>query len=270
MIEARELRKTNPGGAAVVPDGVDENAGLARPTKAMNIVVFGANGPTGQLVVRQGLADGHAVTAVTRHPETFSLRHERLKVLRGDVLDPASVEQAVAGHDAVLSSLGVPYSRKAITVYSEGVAHIVEAMKRTGVRRLACVSSSATDPAVRFMDTGGGFFFERMLKPLITLTIGRTMYADMGRMEALVMTSELDWTIVRPSGLFDTPAVSDYQMAEEHIRGRFTARADLADCLLRQLTSDKYLHKAVAVATFAVQPTLLELIRKEAFQSSTK
>jgi putative NADH-flavin reductase len=270
MIEARELRKIDPGGAAVVADGVDENAGLARPTKAMNIVVFGANGPTGQLVVRQGLADGHAVTAVTRHPETFSLRHERLQVLRGDVFDPASVEQAVAGHDAVLSTLGVPYSRKAITVYSEGVAHIVEAMKRTGVRRLACVSSSATDPAVRFMDTGGGFFFERMLKPLITLTIGRTMYADMGRMEALVMTSELDWTIVRPSGLFDTPAVTDYRMAEGHIRGRFTARADLADCLLRQLTSDQYLHKAVAVATFAVQPTLLELIRKEAFQSSTK
>ena len=255
MIEAPELRQTNPGGVG---------------PKAMNIVVFGANGPTGQLLVGQALAGGHAVTAVTRHPGAFSLRHERLQVKQGDVFDPASVEEAVAGHDAVLSTLGVPYSRKAISVYSEGVAHIVEAMKRTGVRRLVCVSSSATDPAVRFMDTGGGFLFERVLKPLITLTIGRTMYADMRRMETLVMDSELDWTIVRPSGLFDTPAVTNYQMAEGHIRGRFTARADLADCLLRQLTTDQYLHKAVAVATFAVQPTVLELIRKEAFQSRTK
>jgi putative NADH-flavin reductase len=270
MIEAHELRETNPGGVAVVQDRVDENAGLGRPRRSMTIVVFGANGPTGQLLVRQGLADGHAITAVTRHPETFSLRHERLQMLRGDVFDPASVEQAVAGHDAVLSTLGVPYSRKAINVYSEGVAHIVEAMKHTGVRRLVCVSSSATDPALRFMDTGGGFFFERILKPLITLTIGRTMYADMGKMETLVMNSGLDWTIVRPSGLFDTPAVTAYQMAERHIRGRFTARADLADCLLHQLTTDEYLHKAVAVATFAVQPTVLELIRKEAFQSRTK
>jgi hypothetical protein len=72
------------------------------------------------------------------------------------------------------------------------------------------------------------------------------------------------------SGLFDTPAVTNYQMAEGHIRGRFTARADLADCLLRQLTTDEYLHKAVAVATFAVQPTVLELLRQEAFQSRTK
>jgi putative NADH-flavin reductase len=270
MIASQELRETNPSGVAVVRDGLDELAGVARSQKSMNIVVFGANGPTGQLLVRQGLADGHAVTAVTRHPETFSLRHEMLQVVRGDVYDPASVEQAVAGQDAVLSTLGVPYSRQPISVYSEGVAHIVEAMKRTGVGRLVCVSSSATDPAVRFMDTGGGFFFERVLKPLITLTIGRTMYADMERMEALVMASELDWTIVRPSGLFDTPAVTDYQMAEEHIRGRFTARADLADCMLRQLTTDEYVRRVVAVATFAVQPTVLELMRKEAFQRRTK
>jgi putative NADH-flavin reductase len=255
MIEAPELKETTS------VDGV---------RKSMNIVVFGANGPTGQLLVRRGLAEGHAMTAVTRHPEAFSLRHENLQVLRGDVFDPESVEQAVVGRDAVLSSLGVPYSRKEITVYSEGVGHIVQAMKQTGVRRLVCVSSSATNPAVRYMDTGGGFFFERILKPLITVTIGRSMYADMRKMETLVMKSELDWTIVRPSGLFDTPAVTNYEIAEGHIRGRFTARADLADCMLRQLSSDEYLRRVVAVATFDIQPTVLELMRKEAFQSRRK
>jgi putative NADH-flavin reductase len=270
MTEAHELSDNHPGGVAVAEGRVDQPAGLSRPAKAMNIAVFGANGPTGQLMVRQALAEGHEVTAVTRHPETFSLRHDLLRVLGGDVFDPAAVEQAVAGQDAVLSTLGVPYSRKPITVYSEGVAHIVEAMKHTGVRRLVCVSSSATDPAVRFLDTGGGFFFERVLKPLITKTIGRTMYADMGRMERLVMDSELDWTIVRPSGLFDAPVVTAYQTAEGHICGRFTARADLADCVLRQLTTDEYLRKVVAVATFEGQPTVLELMRKEAFQSGKK
>lgn len=112
----------------------------------MKPVIFGANGPTGQLLTKQALAKGHTVTAVTRHPETFSLQHERLQVLRGDVYDLPSVEKAVAGQAAVLSTLGVPYSRQEITVYSEGIAHIIEAMKHSGVRRLGCVSSSATDP----------------------------------------------------------------------------------------------------------------------------
>src|SRR5216683_1018211 len=118
-----------------------EGDNIMKKRKMMKIVVFGANGPTGQLVTKQALAEGHTVTAVTRHPETFPLRHVRLQVLRGDVFDLASVEQAVAGQDAVLSSLGVPFTRKPIAVYSQSVANIVQAMQHYGVRRLVCVSS---------------------------------------------------------------------------------------------------------------------------------
>lgn len=232
----------------------------------MNIVIFGANGATGHILTKQALASGHVVTAVTRHPEAFPLQHERLRVLRGDVFDLSAVEQAVAGQDAVLSTLGVPFSRKPIAVYSEGMARIVQAMNRCGVRRLVCVSSSATDPQIRYLDSGGGFIFEKVLKPIVINTIGRTTYKDMERMETLVMNSQLDWVIVRPSGLFETPSVTNYQMAEAHINKQYTSRADLADCMLQQLTSDRYLCKAVAVATVSAQPSMLAFFGGEAFQ----
>jgi putative NADH-flavin reductase len=82
-------------------------------------------------------------------------------------------------------------------------------------------------------------------------------------METLVMNSQLDWTIVRPSGLFETPAVTDYQVAETHLRERFTSRADLADCMLQQLTNDQYLRKVVAVATVAVPSSMFQMIMRE-------
>lgn len=186
--------------------------------------------------------------------------------MRGDVFDLSLVEKAVVGQDAVLSTLGVPFSSKPITVYSQGIAHIVQAMNQYGIRRLVCVSSSAADPQTRYHDSGGGFFFEKVLKPVIINSIGRTMYEDMYRMETLMMNSHLDWTIVRPSGLFETAGVTDYQMAETSIRGTYTSRADLADCILKQLTIDQYLHKAVAVVTVAEQPKMLQMIMKEAFQ----
>ena len=85
----------------------------------MKIVVFGANGATGKILTKQALAAGHTVTAVTRHPETFPLHDVRLDVMGGDVFDLALVERAVAGQDAVLSTLGVPFSREPITIYSE-------------------------------------------------------------------------------------------------------------------------------------------------------
>lgn len=232
----------------------------------MNVVVFGANGPTGRLVTKQAIAGGNAVTAVTRHPETFPLRGGGLRVMQGDVFDPGSVDEAVAGQDAVVSTLGVPYGRKEITVYSQGTANILRAMRAHGVRRLACVSSSATVPHA---DPEGGFIFERMVQPFVTGVIGRTLYEDMRRMEALVQGSDVDWVIVRPSGLFDTPAVTDYRVAESHVKGHFTSRADLADVLLRQLTDDRFLHKALAVATVSEHPSMLKLIWKEGISKRT-
>jgi uncharacterized protein YbjT (DUF2867 family) len=56
----------------------------------MNIVCFGANGATGRILGRQALAEGHAVTAFTRHPEAFPFRDGRLQLAGGEVLDPAT------------------------------------------------------------------------------------------------------------------------------------------------------------------------------------
>ena len=234
----------------------------------MNIVVFGANGGTGRLLVRQALDAGHTVTAVTRHPETFPVTHENLTVLAADVYDPNAVDSAVAGHDVVLSALGVPYGRKPITVYSAGIANIIAAMERHGIPRLGCVSSSATDPATRYHDTGGGFFFEKVLKPIITKTMGKELYADMLRMEHLVQQSELDFTIVRPSGLFETPGVTEYVAAEIELPERYTSRADLAAFMLRLGEGDEYSRTSAAVATVSTHPRVIDLIRQEAFQRS--
>lgn len=95
---------------------------------------------------------------------------------------------------------------------------------------------------------------ENILKPIILNGIGRTASMDVHQMETLVMNSQLDWTMIRPSGLFETEAISPYHMAEGHVRGRFTSRADLADCMLQQLTTDEYLRKVVAVATALRMP----------------
>jgi putative NADH-flavin reductase len=228
----------------------------------MNIVIFGANGPTGRHLTKQALAKGHAVTAVTRHPENFPIEDPCLRVMAGDVHDLSAVEQAVAGQDAVLSTLGVPFSRQPVTVYSEGMANIMQAMNRYGVRRLVAVTSSATEPTV---EPKGGFFFEKVLQPFVVNVIGRTVYEDMRRMETIMKNSQLDWTIVRPSGLFETPSVTPYQMAETEINGKFTSRADLAACMLQQLTNDRYVGKVVAVITVAEQPNFLKLIWKEGF-----
>ena len=112
----------------------------------MRLTVFGANGPTGRLLVTQALDAGHAVTAVTRRPETFPLRHAALTVEPGNVSNPDHVDRAVAGADAVLSALGAPFGRRPVRVYSLGADHVVAAMQRHGVRRFAATTALVLDP----------------------------------------------------------------------------------------------------------------------------
>lgn len=210
----------------------------------MRIVIFGANGPVGKILTQRTLDAGHHVTAVTRHTGAFPIRRPGLDVVAGDVLVAADVARAVAGQDVVLSLFGVPYSFKPIDVYSRGTANILQAMQQAGVKRLVCTTSGGTRP---HYDPEEGFVFGRIIKPIV----GRTLYADMRRMEEIVMKSDRDWTIVRPAELVDTPAVTPYRVAEGYLVSglRKTSRADLADFLLAQATSDLHLHKAVAVGT---------------------
>src|SRR5258708_12558143 len=99
------------------------------------------------------------------------------------------------------------------------MAHIVQAMKHSGVRRVVCVSSSATGTN---HDTGGGFIFDKILQPIVMSTLGQTTYADMKQMETLLMKSELDWTVVRPSGLFKTPPLTNYHSPNNPIPVQLT------------------------------------------------
>jgi putative NADH-flavin reductase len=229
----------------------------------MKLAVFGANGPTGRLLTQRALDEDHNVVAFTRRPEDFPVEHPRLEVVPGDVHDSGVVASAIEGSDAVLSALGVPFAKTPITVYSHGGANIIAGMHAAGIKRLVCVTSSVVGPHPEPL---GGFVFEKVMQPYVVNKLGKTLYEDMRRMEELVSASDLAWTIVRPSGLFEAPSVSEYSVAVDYVGHRFTARIDLADCLLRQALSDTYVRTTIAVATPSAKPSMLKLIWQEGFR----
>lgn len=226
----------------------------------MKIVVFGANGHTGRLLIRQTLDGGHDAVAITRRPQDFPLAGPGLTVVGADVLDAATLGATLDGADAVVSTLGVPMRMGRIDTYSTGARNIVTAMRRADVARLVVVSSTAvTDYPGR---TGAPRALT-VVEPILKSTIGRSTYADQRRMEAVVSASGLEWTIVRPSGLFDLPAVTDYVAGQVDPVGAFTSRADLAHYLL-SLAQQQGPQAAVTISTVTDTPTLWEMVRREA------
>lgn len=230
----------------------------------MQIVIFGANGQTGRLLTRHVLDADHRAVAVTRRPDDYPFSHRRLAVVGADVRDASSLVDVVDGADAVLSTLGVPFSRKPIDTYSIGVRHIVTAMQNASVRRLVVVSSTG---AYHYPGRRNTPLSLRVFEPIITRTIGKSTYDDQRRMEDVVRDSGLDWTIVRPSGLFDLPYVTDYVAGEVDPVGAYTSRLDLAD-YLRTLAGVPGAKDTVTISTTADTPTMWQMIRREAFKSA--
>jgi uncharacterized protein YbjT (DUF2867 family) len=231
----------------------------------MEVVIFGANGETGRLLTGRVLDAGHTAVAVTRRPADFPITHPHLTVASANVRDALSVTGAFEGADAVLSTLGVPFSARPIDTYSIGVRNIVTAMRETGVHRLVVVSSTG---AYHYPDRIDTPFALRIVEPIITRTIGKSTYDDQRRMEDIVRNSGLDWTIVRPSGLFDLPTSTNYVAGEVEPVGGFTARIDLADYMTTLAADRTAAGKTVIISTTEHTPTMWQMVRREAFKSA--
>ena len=213
----------------------------------MKLILFGASGPTGLELCRQALAAGHQVTAAVRRPDDFPLRKDALAVLRADVTDGSSLAPVIADADAVLSTLGAAYSRHEIRVYSVGTKAIVDAMRASHhCRRLVVVSAGLAVPPPKVR----GFFQDRIMFPFLRNVAGRTLYADMARMEGfLAACDDIAWTVMRPGRLINGASVSDYRLGQDFPLGNVTSRPDLAAAMLAELGPHGHLHQKVGPTT---------------------
>jgi putative NADH-flavin reductase len=166
-------------------------------TAPPKILVLGATGGTGRLIVRQAVARNYDVTVLTRSAAKAG-GLEGAKLIVGDARDEIVMRQAFQGRDAVVSALGTPASPlREVTLLSTATRALVSAMKAEQVSRLICITGiGAGDSAGH-----GGFLFDRVIFPLLL----RNVYADKNRQEAIVRASGLDWVLVRPSVLNDKP-----------------------------------------------------------------
>lgn len=203
--------------------------------------MLGASGRTGRQIVEQALGHGHDVVAFVRDPAAFEPQ-DRLTVAVGDAADAAALRAAVDGVDAVVSALGSG-GRRPVTAISDGVANAIRAMSARGVRRLVVVSAAGVHAAPGEVPLS--------LRLFAASPMWRPVYEDLARMEGDVMLSDLDWTIVRPSGLNDGPLTGEYRTVVGSVvpkAGRIS-RADVAALVLKCAEGERFSRTAVAVAT---------------------
>jgi len=209
----------------------------------MNLLIIGATGGTGQELVKQALEQGHRVTAFVRNPDKFKIKHSRLSVEKGDVLDYASVDKVVRDQHIVLCALGHKKWFVKTTILSEGTKNLINAMEKYGVKRFIC------ETTLGIGNTRGkmGLYYSLFVIPVIIYSYFR----DKERQERYIRESDLNWVIVRPGQLTNGKRTGKYRHGK-NIGNRITtvsiSRADVADFMLNQITDNIYLKKTPAIA----------------------
>ncbi|MBW0102308.1 NAD(P)-dependent oxidoreductase [Pseudonocardia sp. KRD291] len=198
----------------------------------MKVVVFGATGGTGSHVVEQAVAGGHEVTVVARDPARLAERSRAagVRVVTAGFDRSELLDAAVHGQDAVISALGTN-GKGPVSVCTDGLVAITGSMQRSGVRRLVVVSAH-----------GARETHDRSLYSLALWAALKEKMLDKERMEAVVESSGLDWTIVRPPTLTDGAHSGRYRTSTDlpiRLWSRIS-RADLAEFLLAETASSSF------------------------------
>ncbi|HVQ44406.1 MAG TPA: NAD(P)H-binding protein [Candidatus Saccharimonadia bacterium] len=210
----------------------------------MNLLILGATGKVGRLVVAEALARGHDVTALVRNPAKVAQTHPHLTVITGNLKDPDVMRQALAGQDAVISALG--HKSLAKSDIQTAATRAVLAALQPGQRFVSLTGQGVSDPRDPAPTLGA-----RLVTAGIKLVPGG-LYADGAAHARLMRESAADWTLVRSPVMTGGAATHHYRVGYLKI-GLFTTarRADVARFMVAAATdpAGKWSRQAPMVAS---------------------
>lgn len=191
----------------------------------MKIILFGATGNLGSVILDEALDRGHEVTAVVRDPAKLATKHDALTVVKGDVAQPSSYASVLPGNDAAIASLNDHADPANVP---RQAALLLDALSKAGVRRFAWVGGAGsleTAPGVRVIDDPG---FPEAWKASANAQI-----------EALAVfrasKAPIDWTYISPAA----------EIAPGERKGSFRVGGE-------QLLVNAEGHSRISIADFAI------------------
>lgn len=208
--------------------------------KKMKIVIFGASGKTGKILMDMALEAGHEVCAYVRRPSAVQSENTNLSVVVGALSDTEKIRTVVAGADACISVLGGNSLKEHATEFMEGVRNIVSVMEQENVNRFIYMSSIGAGDSRYLMAQPARFIIVNLLL--------RIPLADHTTNEQFISQSALNYTVVRPGGLTDGPLVREVKHGTDKVAIKGSpsvSRASVAAFIIKELSDTIYSRKAV-------------------------
>ena len=222
--------------------------------EGLDILVYGASGTIGSLVVAEALERGHRVTAVSRDPSRIEVQHPNLDIARGDLLDLARIAQLVKGRDVVVSSVRGVIGDK---------ANPANALQLISVRNIVSALRELGNDAPRFIHVGGSgslevepgvLFAEKLPKLLLPKKLESEIIGQIWALDYLRGVNDVQWTYATPpKNLTNGKRTGSYRIGGDKAltdaRGRTRlSRADFAVALVDEAEKAAHIGRRFSVA----------------------
>lgn len=203
----------------------------------MKLLILGAGGRTGRLLVDQAVTAGHAVTGFVRSKPDEGDFPPGVAIVVGDARNETDLKKALKDQEAIISTVGS--SKPGDRVVAASTAALINSAEIIGVKRVIVMSS--------FLVTQN---FQP--HPIVKFILGlmNTIVKDINSGEELLRRSSLDYTIVYATRLTNNPFGPRYKIVSESEKigaSDKISRADAADFLLKQLYDKRYIRKSVII-----------------------
>lgn len=202
----------------------------------MKVIVFGANGRVGQLVVKQLLAAGHSVKAVVHSNNPFGT-HTNLEIISADIYKPDQYISAIKGCDAVISTLG-SWGTPHKNILTTGMQHIIPAMQQYEIKRIVSLTGAdarATNDTVSWAHHLGRGALRLFAKKILL---------DGEKHIQLLEASGLDWTVVRSPIMSEKGKPNFHLTSKRPYPWQTIRRENVASAIVSLVDSSSYPQEA--------------------------
>jgi putative NADH-flavin reductase len=212
--------------------------------RKMKIAILGSTGFVGKTLLAKALERGYQVKTLVRDPEKLDIYKEKVEFITGNASQADKLEKTVVETEAVLSTLPPIINTNGSELSGKSFEELVAILEGNAIKRFIHIGGAVH---------GGGadenWTLGRRILSIFLNIIGRPVLIAKHLEWDVLRKSNLEWTLVRPPRVINGKRQGHLVADEKDLASVQVNVEDLAEFLLEQITSSKWIGKAPLVAT---------------------
>ena len=210
----------------------------------MQITILGASGQVGKATLREALSKGYQVKVLVRSPDKLGDLKEKVTIIKGDLLDGMSVEQALQGSVVVINAAGGVKEPDQYKKFQLIGTILTEKMKLLGITRLINISGAVMNLPTEKLDLK-----RKIMKVFVSLIFRQMKQAQEAFLPIIINDNNVSWTFVRVAMISKKPGTGKVLANDKQMPGTTIMLEDLGKFIVEQITSTEWIKKAPFVAS---------------------